>query len=75
MRLCAIDLGNFNLRPFSNLAPSTNVLTLPFLVRNMEHSHYAMAGVGGEEFAPDLEGTGIIALAWFDAGARSLYTT
>ena len=75
MRLGAIDFGNFNLSPFNNLAPSTNVVTLPFLFRDVEHSHHVMDGVGGQEIAKDLEGIGIIALAWFDAGARSLYTT
>ncbi len=74
MRLGAIDFGNFNLSPFNNLAPSTNVVTLPFLFRDVGHSHRVMAGVGGEEIARDLEGIGIIALAWYDAGARSMYT-
>ncbi|WP_431283349.1 TRAP transporter substrate-binding protein [Humitalea sp. 24SJ18S-53] len=74
MRLGAIDFGNFNLSPFNNLAPSTNVVTLPFLFRDVGHSHRVMAGVGGEEIARDLDGIGIIALAWYDAGARSMYT-
>ncbi len=74
MRLGAIDFGNFNLSPFNNLAPSTNVVTLPFIFRDVAHQHAVMAGVGGEEIGRDLEGIGIIALAWYDAGARSMYT-
>jgi tripartite ATP-independent transporter DctP family solute receptor len=74
MRLGTIDFANFNLSPFNNLAPSTQVVTLPFLFRNVEHMQRAIDGVAGEEIAKDLEAIGIIALAWYDAGARSLYT-
>ncbi|PWS38510.1 C4-dicarboxylate ABC transporter [Falsiroseomonas bella] len=74
MRLGSIDFANFNLSPFNNLAPSTQVVTLPFLFRNVEHMQRAIDGVAGEEIAKDLEQIGIIALAWYDAGARSLYT-
>ncbi|MGX9966929.1 TRAP transporter substrate-binding protein [Roseomonas sp. F4] len=74
MRLGSIDFANFNLSPFNNLAPSTNVVTLPFLFRNVAHTHAAIDGVAGEEIAKDLEAIGIIALAWYDGGARSMYT-
>lgn len=74
MRLGTIDFANFNLSPFNNLAPSTQVVTLPFLFRDVAHSHRAIDGIAGEEIARDLEGIGIIALAWYDAGARSIYT-
>jgi tripartite ATP-independent transporter DctP family solute receptor len=75
MRLGTIDFANFNLSPFNNLAPSTNVVTLPFLFRNVAHMQAAIDGPAGEAIARDLEGIGIIALSWYDAGARSLYTT
>ncbi|HEV7265896.1 MAG TPA: TRAP transporter substrate-binding protein [Falsiroseomonas sp.] len=75
MRLGSIDFANFNLSPFNNLAPSTQVVTLPFLFRDVAHMQRAIDGIAGEEIARDLEAIGIIALAWYDAGARSLYTT
>lgn len=75
MRLGTIDFANFNLSPFNNLAPSTNVVTLPFLFRNVAHMQAAIDGPAGAAIAEDLEKIGIIALAWYDAGARSLYTT
>ena len=75
MRLGTIDFANFNLSPFNNLAPSTNVVTLPFLFRNVAHMQAAIDGPAGEAIAQDLERIGIIALAWYDAGARSIYTT
>jgi tripartite ATP-independent transporter DctP family solute receptor len=75
MRLGTIDFANFNLSPFNNLAPTTNVVTLPFLFRDVGHMQRAIDGPAGEAISADLERIGIIALAWYDAGARSLYTT
>lgn len=74
MRLGTIDFANFNLSPFNNLAPSTQVVTLPFLFRDVAHMQRAIDGPAGEEIARELEAIGIIALAWYDAGARSIYT-
>ncbi|MCA3305832.1 MAG: TRAP transporter substrate-binding protein [Roseomonas sp.] len=75
MRLGTIDFANFNLSPLNNLAPSTAILTLPFLFRDVGHSHRVVDGAIGEDIARDLEAIGIVTLAWYDAGARSLYTT
>ena len=75
MRLGTIDFANFNLSPFNNLAPTTNVVTLPFLFRDVAHMQRAIDGPAGEAIAQDLERIGIVALSWYDAGARSLYTT
>jgi len=75
MRLGTIDFANFNLSPFNNLAASTNVVTLPFLFRDVAHMQSAIDGIAGEAIARELEAIGIVALSWYDAGARSLYTT
>jgi tripartite ATP-independent transporter DctP family solute receptor len=74
MRLGTIDFANFNLSPLNNLAPSTGVLTLPFIFRDVAHSHRVVDGPVGEEIARDLERIGLVTLSWYDAGARSLYT-
>ncbi|WP_419898259.1 TRAP transporter substrate-binding protein [Roseomonas sp. USHLN139] len=74
MRLGSIDFAEFNLSPLNNLAASTQVLTLPFLFRDVAHLHAVLDGPIGDEIAADLEKVGIVPLAWYDAGARSLYT-
>ena len=73
MRLGAMDFAEFNLSPLNNIAPSTQVVTLPFLFRDVAHLHRVMDGPIGEAIAEDLEKVGIVALAWYDAGARSIY--
>jgi len=74
MRLGSIDFANFNLSPFNNLAPSTNVVTLPFIFRDVPHLHRVLDGPVGEAMARELEAIGIVVVAWYDAGARSFYT-
>lgn len=74
MRLGSMDFAEFNLSPLNNIAPTTQVPTLPFLFRDVAHQHAAMDGPLGEEIAKELEAAGIVALAWYDAGARSFYT-
>jgi TRAP-type C4-dicarboxylate transport system substrate-binding protein len=55
MRLGTIDFANFNLSPLNNLAPSTAILTLPFLFRDVGHSHRVVDGAIGEDIARDLQ--------------------
>jgi len=73
MRLGSIDFANFNLSPLNNIAPATQVVTLPFLFRDVAHTHRVMDGPIGDDIARDLEAVGIVALAWYDSGARSIY--
>ena len=41
MRLGSTDFAEFNLSPFNNLTPATQVVTLPFLFRDVAHLHRA----------------------------------
>jgi tripartite ATP-independent transporter DctP family solute receptor len=75
LRLGAIDFANFNLSPLNNLVPETQVLTLPFIFRNVSHLHKTVDGPVGEELAKLIEARlNMVVLSWFDAGARSMYT-
>ena len=75
LRLGAIDFANFNLSPLNNLVPETQVLTLPFMFRNVSHLHKTVDGPVGEELAKLIEARlNMVVLSWFDAGARSMYT-
>lgn len=74
LRLGAIDFANFNLTPLNNLVPETQVLTLPFLFRDVAHVHKTVDGPIGEELAAKIAALNMVVVAWFDAGARSIYT-
>jgi len=75
VRLGAIDVANFNITPLNNLVPETQVLTLPFIFRDVGHSHRVVDGPVGEAIAREIEAKlNMVVVSWFDAGARSVYT-
>lgn len=71
----ALDFANFNMGPMGPIVPATNVLSLPFLFSSVDDMHKVMDGEIGERFADALADKGLVALSWFDSGARSLYNT
>ena len=75
LRIGAIEIGNFNLGPIGPVAPEANVVSLPFIFKNMDHMHRAMDGGPGDQISAGMEKIGIVALAWYDSGARSFYNT
>ena len=75
LRLGAIDVANFNITPLNNLVPETQVLTLPFIFRDVGHSHRVVDGAVGDAIAKEIEAKlNMVVVSWFDAGARSVYT-
>ncbi|WP_439579232.1 TRAP transporter substrate-binding protein [Elioraea sp.] len=75
LRLGAIDVANFNITPLNNLVPETQVLTLPFIFRDVPHSHRVVDGAVGDAIAKEIEAKlNMVVVSWFDAGARSVYT-
>ena len=75
VRLGAIDFGVFSLGPMGQVVPETNVVSLPFIFKGVDQMHRLMDGAAGEEIGKGLEKKGIIALGWYDAGARSFYNS
>lgn len=71
----ALDFANFNMGPMGPIVKETNVLSLPFLFNGREHMYQVMDGEIGDRFASALEEEGLVALSWFESGARSLYNT
>ncbi|SDF65938.1 MULTISPECIES: TRAP transporter substrate-binding protein [Thalassobaculum] len=75
LRIGAIEIANFNLGPIGPVAPEANVVSLPFIFKDQDHMHRAMDGAPGEQISAGMEKIGIVALAWYDSGARSFYNT
>jgi tripartite ATP-independent transporter DctP family solute receptor len=75
MRAGQIDYAVFNLGPMGSVIPATNVVSLPFLFKSVDHMHRVMDGPIGEEIALAMADRGLTALAWYDSGARSFYMT
>ena len=73
-KLGALDLVRINVAPMNNICPETMVATLPFLFRSKDHMRKVLDGPVGEEILKACESQGFIGLAFYDSGARSLYT-
>jgi tripartite ATP-independent transporter DctP family solute receptor len=73
-KLGALAMARVNIAPMNNICPETVVPTMPFLFRSTEHMRKVLDGAIGEEILKSCESQGFIGLAYYDSGARSLYT-
>ena len=73
VRLGALAIGNFNLGPIGPIAAEANVVSLPFVFKDIPHMFRVMDGEAGQMIADGMAAKGIVPLAWYDAGARSFY--
>ncbi|WP_448187450.1 TRAP transporter substrate-binding protein [Azospirillum sp. sgz301742] len=74
-RVGAIDLNRVNLAPLADLIPECKVASLPFLFRSQAHLHAVLDGPVGAEILAAFERHGLVGLAFYDSGARSIYNT
>ena len=70
-----IDLVRASFGSFNDIVPVTQTMSLPYLFKSEEHLHHVMDGPIGEEIAKDFEAKDLIALAYYDGGARSFYNS
>ena len=73
-KLGAIAIARVNIAPMNNICPATIVPTMPFLFRSTEHMRKVLDGPVGEEILKSCEAQGFIGLAYYDSGARSIYS-
>ena len=73
VRAGAIEIGNFNLGPVGPIVPEANVVSLPFIFKDVDHMFRVLDGEAGQMIADGMAEAGILPLAWYDAGARSFY--
>lgn len=75
VQLGGLDFAVFNLGPMGPIVPATNVVSLPFVFKDMDHMHRVMDGPFGDKLSAAMEEKGLIGLAWYDSGARSFYNS
>jgi TRAP-type C4-dicarboxylate transport system substrate-binding protein len=67
----AIDLNRTNVALIGTMAPSVNVLAMPFLFRSIEHLQRVLDGLIGNEILDSFEPYGFVGPAFNESGARS----
>jgi tripartite ATP-independent transporter DctP family solute receptor len=73
-RTGGIDINRTNMAPFASFVGKENIFGLPFLFRSADHLHRVLDGPIGDDILLSLEPHGFVGLAFFESGARSLYT-
>jgi len=73
VQLGAIDAGNFNLGPIGPIVKEANLVSLPFIFRDVPHMFRVLEGPAGDAVSGAMAEAGILPIGWFDAGARSFY--
>src|SRR5450432_4235616 len=74
----SMQLARVSVGALGPVIDELNVFNLPFLFRNTVHMQKVIDGPIGQELLDKVtnnRNAGLIALAWMDAGARSLYDT
>ncbi len=70
-----IDLNRVSLGPFNNIIEETQIPSLPYIFRSVEHMHNVMDGEIGQEILAAFEAHDLVGLAFYDGGSRSFYNS
>ncbi|MFD9902128.1 TRAP transporter substrate-binding protein [Mesorhizobium sp. NPDC059025] len=73
VRSGVIELNRVSMAPFNGTVKETIVPALPYIFRSEDHMHKVMDGALGDQIKAAFEPAGLVALAFYDAGARSFY--
>ncbi len=73
VKIGALDFTRVNISPLNSICAPTMVPTMPFLFRSTDHMRKVLDGPVGEEILKSCESAGLIGLAFYDSGARSIY--
>ncbi|CAN7539755.1 TRAP transporter substrate-binding protein [Rhizobacter sp. LjRoot28] len=73
-KLGAIAMTRVNAAPMNNICPETTVPTMPFLFNSKDHMRRVLDGPIGDEILKACAAQGFIGLAFYDSGARSIYS-
>lgn len=70
-----IDMNRVSLGPFNNIIEETQVPSLPYIFRSVEHMNTVMDGPVGQQILDAFGDHDLVGLAFFDGGSRSFYNS
>lgn len=73
LKFGGVDFARISVMSLGDDVEALNVLQLPYLYRDSDHMWRVLDGEIGDEFLAALQGTGMVGLSWYDAGARHFY--
>ena len=73
VKIGALEMNRVNISSLNSLCPKSLVPTMPFLFNSIPHMRKVLDGPVGEEILKGCEAQGLVGLAFYDSGARSVY--
>jgi tripartite ATP-independent transporter DctP family solute receptor len=73
VKIGALEMNRVNISSLNSMCPKSLVPTMPFLFNSIEHMRHVLDGPVGEEILKGCEHEGLVGLAFYDSGARSIY--
>ena len=70
-----IDMNRVSMGPFNNIVEATQVVSLPYVFRSVEHMQTVMDGPIGDEILEPFADHDLVGLAFYDSGSRSFYNS
>jgi tripartite ATP-independent transporter DctP family solute receptor len=74
VKLGSIEFTKVSSAPLGQFSKTLQVVSLPFIWKNLDHQHHVLEGSIGKRLMADLEKNGFKGLAFFDAGFRNVTT-
>ena len=68
-----LDMARVDFASLASLAPTANVLALPYLFKSAAHRHRLLDSETGASILAQLEAQGLIGLCFYETGPRSFY--
>ncbi|OLL31987.1 C4-dicarboxylate ABC transporter [Burkholderia sp. SRS-W-2-2016] len=73
VRIGALDMTRANGAAFNEIVPESMIPSLPFLFRDIDHFRKVMYGPEGQKILDAFNAKGMVALTFYESGARSMY--
>lgn len=73
LKIGGLDMVRLSLAPLNNMVPESVIPSLPFIFRDEKHMQAVLDGAIGDEILAAMSKHGIVGLAWYDDGPRSVY--
>ncbi len=70
-----IDMLRVSMGPFNNIVEETQVVSLPYIFRSVDHMHKVMDGEIGQQILDAFSEHDLVGLAFYDGGSRSFYNS
>ncbi|KQW00779.1 TRAP transporter substrate-binding protein [Rhizobacter sp. Root1221] len=73
VKIGALEMNRVNISTLNAICPKSLVPTMPFLFDSIAHMRKTLDGPVGEEVLKGCEHEGLVGLAFYDSGSRSIY--